>query len=224
MPEKRLSDIAAFILLIDSSDSLATLQQSVAEEATRILDSLELGTSVGVYEVMDKATESLPSAFILDRPPSGEDANIRREIPQQVELDYQTTFKEPFKVVLDSLLAGGEAPRSPIVESITALRVKSSGVFCTAEKPCRLWIVSDMLQNSIWVDFYEGQGSLNGSVRPEWVPNLSGWQVEIRRVSRCAEKGGNIQDTQEFTQFWERYFREANSDTLVWNNLSGFAC
>ena len=215
---------SAFFVIIDSSDSLAALQIRTAQEAKDELDSLPVGTWVGVYEVVKKVSGSLETAFCKPRPKSRTDVSSRNQIPKAVERKYQQTFKEPFQAALDSLLSGGESDQSPILESITAFGVEVAKLQCTPEKSCRLWIISDMLQNSRTLSFYDDLQGLDSPIRNEWVPDLRGWQVEVRRAARCAEKGGTIQDTPEFKEFWERYFKEAQVEKLIWNPLSGVAC
>ena len=136
------------------------------------MDSLDIGTNVGIFEVVEEASDMVIAAFSERRPPSGEDADRREQVPRNIERAYVREFKEPFEAALDSMLSGGEADQSPIIESITALGVRVGDVPCSTEKSCRLWIVSDMLQNSVTFDFYEGIKDLGAAIRPEWVPDL----------------------------------------------------
>ncbi len=126
-----------------------------------------------------------------------------------------------------TLFKGGVQPRSYILRA-TALRWPKA----TCDTNCRLWIVSDMLENSgsgeesYRINFYDipvpSFDSLRTVIMDKWgfPENLGGSKVIIHRLKRCPSSGGLQQDHETFKIFWDNYFRDVTRGIFPeWSNI-----
>ena len=142
----------------------------------------------------------------------GKQANELYENPRQIQERYQQEFLDPFKTMADKLLNSPKADRSPIMESLQALLVGTTG-FLDASYPRRVIIVSDLLQHSNAFSFYRG-GNWKQFERSPHIGRigngLKGVKIVLCRVPRTR----TAINTAVVDDFWANYFDRSGASQV----------
>ena len=235
-------------ILIDHSDSLDAFQaQSVQNTVLASLDSL---SDVFAATKLD----SVENHFILtlvrdmDTPHEYDSAAARLTLPvRYIRCKFSNwphcgpwkrwnrkNAPDPFDSirveidqVMDRLLGEGPYKHSYILRSL-ALPQKNP-----CRKNCRIWVVSDLLENSVIgntrVNFYKHippYDSLRAQIVNTWgLPKVDSVKVPIFWLKRCPDEGGRMQDTPAFKEFWDDYFRDVTGTAPDWKLIpAGKVC
>ncbi|MCY4237087.1 MAG: hypothetical protein OXC93_01815 [Rhodospirillaceae bacterium] len=203
---------AGLAVLLDLTDPLENVQ---IERLRGILDrriAEAVPNTLIAVGAVHADTGARGADFALCKPESGERANEIYENPRMIAERYRKKFRLPFDKILERMLRSPKADSSPIMESLQALLVGTSG-FVDAKYPRRVIIVSDLLQHSAAFSFYR---------RDRWAtfvrsPNaqrlagrLNGVVVEICRVPR---PNARIKKA-EVDDFWVNYFERAGASRV----------
>ena len=140
--------------------------------------------------------------------------------PHLIEERWQALFANPLQHLLDSILDGGDAQVSPIMESIQSVVVTKLGSeeLISQKIPRRLIIISDLLQ---YVPDYSQYRPLEDFKHFEKLPyyqsvraDLSGISVEFWYVRR--QKTLALQ-TKKHQDFWQNYISDqGGSVDKIW--------
>lgn len=197
-------------ILLDLTDPLNTTQQ--ARLKTIMVNEIAASTTDTMMSlgVVSEDPASWGARFAKCKPATGEDANALYENPTIISERYAREFTDPIQVTLQSMLTGEAENQSPIMEALQSL-ISQTPDFTSAKGQRKIIIVSDMLQHSDNLSFYEKQGwdhfvGQNGDQR--LAGNLAGVTVEILRIPRS----GSNTPTNDITEgFWTRYFDKQGS-------------
>ncbi len=149
----------------------------------------------------------LPPVFEMCNPGTEEQVNSWIENPRQMQQKFDEQFAAPLDAVLVTLLRPGIAPRSPIIETIQGLR--SSGKE-------RLMIVSDMLQNSQRLSFYNSYQAFNQDNIAEVCGMSSPYSsIEVLYVNR---PGISVTRRQAARDYWDTCLTRMGR-TYEWKSL-----
>ena len=205
---------AQIAILVDPSDTLTTVQGSVAP---RILELIEREapqtTEIRVYTVARAGRRNTAASLRLCKPVHPDSTSSLTGNPTIAARRYQEDFVAPLQRTLSSLLDVEGDSISPIMEAIQAAAVNAfqpRGAYI----PRHLLIVSDMIQNSADLSFYTDPvdfGPLSrdpdyGTLRVD----LSGVAVSAFLLARRGS-AGRIQ-AGGLSRFWEDYFVDQGAE------------
>lgn len=197
--------VAYLALVLDLTDPLNYQQtQRLNQEIKRLIAKQEIGTliSFGVVHVNENEQGARIS---ICKPRTGENANALYENKALIEEKYLGQFQARLNQTIDSLMTAEEQPRSPIIESMTSLVANNPGMR-QKNIPKNMVIVSDLIQNSTTLSFYQGEDWSDFSKTKEYA-NLSGilddFDIKIIRIPRPIN---NRLDDEAIDDFWVRYF------------------
>ena len=198
-------------ILIDMTDpvSLAQLQAARQTIEKRIAQA-PVGTRVSLATISPEESTRKASFRSLCKPPSGADADLLIENPEQIRDAYETGFAGPVGATLTGLLSSSEAKTSPIMEGLQEFVTTIPG-YTLSDKPRELVILSDMMQNSETISFYDGEGwdafkATSGIGRLS--RNLDGVKLTLLRLPVASDKAEIVDD------FWVRYFEAQGVESI----------
>ena len=200
-------------ILVDHSDTIRVerrdeLKRQIRE---RVEDDLRPNARIILTKIDN---QSSLDTTMHERPKYKCDYNkdICEEIGKQIRVFETRLFKS-----IDRLFENPEISQSPIIESLAAL----PGI-TACDSSCHLWIISDMLQRSDLINFYNGIPSFQEAKSDiEWesgFPVIDSSGVKIWQLNRCQSEGKEIQTNPKFGAFWEKYFDHITSSDGVWKN------
>ena len=212
-------DYAAQIaILVDPSDSLTNVQRGSG--APRLLETIESNapnmTEIRVYTVGQAGRGNTGSVFRVCKPEHPDEVSSLTGNPQRAQRRYEEGFLAPLEQALTALFDQEGDSISPIVEGIQVAAV-SAFQPRGADIPRRLFVVSDMMQNSANLSFYRDAvdfGSLSrspnyGTLRVD----LTGVEVSAFLLARRGE-AGRVQGG-PLRGFWEDYFLDQGASPLA---------
>ncbi len=205
--------VAGLAVLLDLTDPLKNVQiERLRGILGRRIAEAVPNTLIAVGAVHADAG-ARGADFALCKPESGERANEIYENPRMIAERYRKNFERPFDKILERMLRSSEADSSPIMESLQALLVGTSG-FVDAKYPRRVIVVSDLLQHSAAFSFYRGDrwaAFLRSPNAQRLAGRLNGVVVEICRVPRPnARINKAVVD-----DFWVNYFERAGASRIL---------
>jgi len=91
----------------------------------------------------------------------------------------------------------------------------------------RLWVVSDMLENSSVIDMYDLPIPIFEDIKNK-IERIYGFPEKIGSttvflLNRCGD-GGEIQETNPFKSFWEDYFSHVTDNKPIWKDIPSGSC
>jgi hypothetical protein len=211
------STYAHTVVLIDKTDPLSEGQRRAFRSLIKeIREILEIREKLSIF-VLDDTNYSAPAAaFALCNPGTGADANELTQNPRKIHRNYLARFGAPLDRVIDDLSLGEEARTSPIMEMIQSVSFVSD--FDATFAPRRLFIVSDMMQNTPEYSHYRSGGKRSKVLdfdRFRQSPRMAAVatnldRVDVRIVYLIRPRTGALQ-TREHILFWEQFFAEAGA-------------
>ena len=213
-------------ILVDPSDSLTNVQQSVTP---RILEVIEadavVTTEIRVYALARAGRGDTASVFRLCVPAHPDDVSSVTGNPRIAARKYDE-FQASLRESLSAVLSSRGDDVSPLLEGIQ-VAVVSAFQPRTSTMPRQLLIVSDMLQHSGAVSFYGGGPPDFGVLarNPDYGTmrvDLSGVEVTVFLLARGGE-GGRVQGG-GMRQFWEDYFLDQGAHPTArprWVSVEG---
>ena len=205
--------VSVTAVLIDRTDTLNAVQQDdVRQRLNGLRDSVPIHGLLAVYSVDSTEEGLLKPEFRLCNPGRGEELSKWVANPRLAQMRWEELFGHPLQEVFDSMVEGGSADSSPILESIqsVALSVFTGEKVKNAHK--ELIVVSDMLQHTVELSHYRGEnnfGRLRASNYYRRIhTNLDGAKVSILYIRRPTAKAAQ---SKEHVLFWKEYFLDQNA-------------
>ena len=199
-------------ILLDRTDSFNPTQQAaIRDRLNDVKDHTSQYALLQVYTVEPTQEKLLKPIFSMCNPGRGEGINKWTQNPHLMEERWQALFADPLQHSFDSILDGGDAQISPIMESIQSIVVTKLGSeeIVSQKIPRRLIIISDLIQ---YVPGYSQYRPLLDFKRFKTLPyyqnvraDLSGISVEFWYVRR--QKTLAMQ-TQKHQDFWQNYISD----------------
>ncbi len=195
------------VILLDASDPLGAAQRlAVANELTRLRRSLPRLARVEVYAI-EPGSGLLEPRAALCNPGDGSNMSQWYQNPELARRRWRAAFETPLAHLVDSRLAHGAAPVSPIYEAIQAIAVRSFGQPRFDGVPKRLFVVSDLMQHVPGrQSHYQGVPDFDRFSETAYFrrvrADLTGVEVRLIYLARATSRiqGG------EHIRFWQRYF------------------
>lgn len=227
-------DIPAQVtILIDQTDALNDTQ--VRSVKAKILDLIIGNKPLGLpglpkygrvelYEMTGSVDVAKP-ILRLCNPGDGSDVSELTGNPVLAERRWRQRFEEPFNEALDRTLLIGEADNSPILETLQAVNIETTGGLrnSTRLEWRRLVIVSDMLQHTDFT-LYKGIPKVTDFTKTEYFrkvySDLSGSGVTVLLLRRPAQVDLGAQ---KFQDFWANLFDvfKVEPNQFKWEPVEG---
>lgn len=189
-------------ILIDVSDPLPEVTRSQIEQ--QVVDKISSNNFKGALveeRILNPSQSAGDVVFSRCHPGNGDDVSEINADPTRAKLKWEEEFLKPFSSVLKNALNGSHSSSSsPILETLQAITVKQ---FLAKPGQKNLIVVSDMLQHSSAVSFYQHdvRSYFNIGAQPIWPqvkPILDNVNVEYFVLGRRSSKA----TTADLKQFW----------------------
>ncbi|HTQ12538.1 MAG TPA: hypothetical protein VMH86_01580 [Rhizomicrobium sp.] len=205
------------VVVIDATDPFTPEQsQRLLSELKVLRDSVPRFDAIEIFAI-DSSKPGGVSAPLLKacNPGRAEEADKFRENARIVAKKYENLFDKPFRSALDEVLASATQERSPILEGIENATVQAFGTSNgDPELSKRLVVISDMLQNTEDLSFYNGgiptfPNFKDSNAYRLHRPMLSGVTVSVWEINRANRnvKAGKLRRS-EVAKFWTDYFTD----------------
>jgi len=205
-------------ILLDPSDRLGEPQRIQLQSALdRVANAVQRFGLVEVYRIGTSASSVPQPVLHLCNPGSGADVSRVYSNPDQVTKRWRT-WAASVATTIDTELSSDRQPASPIFETVQAIGVRAFGQRMFDNRPKRLVIVSDLLQNVEGkLDMYRELPSFDAFKNTPYYrqvrTDLSDVHVFVLYLNRPFV---HTQGTQH-VEFWRRYFadQQAHLDSAV---------
>lgn len=204
---------AVHVILIDVTDQLSPLaQEEIFQEIERIQAKLQRLDRLEIYGLGPDDDGISTPLFAACNPGRGKDMNALYQNPQLAETRWKNEFQSKLKTALGTIVAKEESQRSPILEAIRRISVKTFGQpqFDTSLK--HLYVFSDLLQHNPGTYSHYNrplqpyESFLANGRHPSAQANLTGIEIELFYLSPPHVR--NLQNAEHF-RFWESYVRQS---------------
>jgi len=208
-------------ILLDRTDTFTPTQQAaIRDRLNDLKDHTPQYGLLQVYTVEPTQEKLLKPIFSMCNPGRGEGMNRWTQNPHLMEERWKVLFADPLQHLLDSILDGGDAQVSPIMESIQSIVVTKLGSeeVISQKIPRRLIVISDLVQYTQSYSQYRPMVDFKHfktlpyyqSVRAD----LSGISVDFWYVRR--QKTLVIQN-KKHEDFWQNYITDqGGSVDKIW--------
>lgn len=212
-------------IIIDTTDSInAVVRIAIENEFSRIKEKVPKFGALAIYAAGFEGEISKPE-FLLCNPGGVSQMDWLTEGKILVERRWAEGFQRPLDSVLQTMLSGSEAERTPLLEAIQSVSVQSFGPLRSQDKseiPKKLIIISDMLQNSENLSLYDhiplAQQFLKSETYRKIRSDLRDVEVSIFLIRRQTRKG--IQGP-ELLRFWQELIAAQGGRLIHFNPLEG---
>lgn len=177
------------VLLVDVTDPMTTAQkQDFRNQLNLLRGAIPRYGQLIVTKVDSSSSELLQPVIVRCNPGTASDVSDWNGNPHGVQKAHDEKFVAPLDAAFDSLTRASAADRSPIFESVQSVALTELSRSKVSDAPRKLVLVSDLLQNTDAISFYNGlpaPDQLLGSAPFRRVrTDLSGVQVEIWMLER----------------------------------------
>jgi len=200
------------VIAIDATDVLNEVQRlALRNELTDIVERFSVNEGVQVWRIAP-AEDAVPKAAgpLICKP--DRTANPWRQNTKQVERRYVERFQRPIYEEIDEFIKAGSEPKSPIMESIQAIAIRTFDLPEYQNVHNRtLVLASDLIQNTSTysqlhgVDRFEAFAATQSYRRVS--ARLAGVRIELLYLQRT-----NSPPFKRHVEFWQQYFRDAGAN------------
>ncbi|TAL34957.1 MAG: hypothetical protein EPN98_07825 [Phenylobacterium sp.] len=143
------------VLLVDVTDPLNPAQrQDFMNQLAGLKNSIPRYGQLTVAKVDATSDKLLAPVIVRCNPGTAADANSATGDPGKLQKQWEEGFSRPLDAAFEQLSKASGAETSPILESIQSVNLTELQKPATRDKPKRLIIVSDLLQNTAEASFY----------------------------------------------------------------------
>jgi hypothetical protein len=209
------------VLLVDRTDPLSFTQKQafLAYLAEFGRGKVQAGELLSVFVLGEEVTSTARPIFEMCNPGQGEDKNIWTSNPERIRRQFDEKFLKPMAALADRLQATAPSRESPIMEMLQLVAINGFRVNDVAG-PRRLFVVSDMLQNTPVFSQYRSGADFEAFRRTPLFPrirtDLNGVEVELAYLLNTPER-----QTRRHAKFWEDYFRDMGARLVSVRILEG---
>ncbi len=198
------------VLLIDATDPITEIQRaSVHNHFERIAREVPKQSAIEVFTVEQVGSELLHRTGERVCSP-GRGGNPLFENPRMVETKWKEVFWQPLQTWEEQAVRRASSSTSPILESLQSLAVTEFQSPVLRDRPKKLVVVSDMLQNTSGLSQYRTIESFEtvrlGDYFRSVHADLTGVTIEILYLVRSGTPQGK-----QHIEFWQKYFSAAGA-------------
>jgi hypothetical protein len=194
------------VLLVDVTDPMNLPQrQDFLNQLDKLRASIPRYGKLVVIKVDPVSDRLLAPVITRCNPGTAGDVSEVSGNKQKTQKQWEEGFRAPLDAAFESILKASGADRSPILESIQSVALTELQAPSSSDKPRRLVVASDLLQNTDAISFYRGlpdPADLTTSQAFSRVrTDLKGIDVELWMLQR-----GDSESTQPraLPDLWER--------------------
>jgi hypothetical protein len=144
------------VLVVDVTDPMNTPQkQDFLNQLDRLRASIPKHGQLSIFKVDATSDKLLQPVITKCNPGNGEDADDLTGNPVRDKKRWEDEFKAPLDQAFETVLSETEAARSPILESIQSVALTEFQKTGHENKPRRLIVASDLIQNTEAISFYK---------------------------------------------------------------------
>lgn len=212
-PEVGPSRVTA--ILVDSTDRVGAVSRAdILGQLDDLASASEPDEMIVAYESQPISeaigSDPLPALLTVCNPGDPDTANELIQSPALIRKRLEERYREPLERLFQDLLDRLRAPSSPLMENVQAIAVTLLSRRSYDEAPKRLILVSDLLQHSDNLTFYDGlpeypsfrdspgAGALGA--------DLGGIEFEVLLIQR--EVHESFGGARSVLSFWERWIAE----------------
>lgn len=204
----------AMAVLLDLTDPIsATQAQRLETMLAQEIESLPPQTMISLG-VVSTDPENWGARFARCKPETGENASVLYQNPRLIAERFQSGFQTPLQTAIRELLSVDAEENSPIIEGLQALLIETPH-FDDTEASRSIIVVSDLLQNSPILSFFQGQSwddFVQSGSTDRLAGNLDDVSVTLIRVPRPSVS----QTTQDQVEpFWARYLDRQGANAPI---------
>lgn len=209
------------VLLVDKTDPLNfTQKQAFLEYLAEFgRGRVREGELFSVFVLGGDFTSTARPIFEMCNPGKGEDKDIWTANPEQIRRQFENKFLKPMSTLADQLQATEAAADSPIMEMLQLVAINGFRARDT-DGSRRLYVVSDMLQNTAAYSHYRGDLDFprfrESVLFQKTKTDLSNVEVELAYLLNSPAR-----QTRRHLKFWEDYFRELGARIVAVRILEG---
>lgn len=212
-PEAGPSRVTA--ILVDTTDRVGAVSRAdILGRLDDLVAASEPDEMIVAYESQPIAesigSDPLPALLTVCNPGDPDAANELISSPALVRQRLRERYREPLERLFQDLLDRLQAPSSPLMENVQAIAVTLLSRRSYADAPKRLVLVSDLLQHSDDLTFYDGlpeYSSFRGSRGADALgADLGGIEFEVLLIQR--EIHESLGGARGVIGFWERWIAE----------------
>ena len=209
------------VLLVDRTDPLNfTQKQAFLGYLTEFgRGKVGEGELFSVFVLGEEVSATARPIFEMCNPGQGRDKNIWTANPERTRRQFEEKFLKPMAELAERLEATRPAGASPIMEMLQLVAINGFRA-ANVSGPRRLYVVSDMLQNTPAYSQYRGEIDF-GKFRetplfPKIQTDLGGVAVELAYLLNTPER-----QTRRHAKFWEDYFQAMGARLVSVRILEG---
>jgi hypothetical protein len=178
------------VLLIDVTDPMnPAQQQDFMNQLAGLKNEIPRYGQLTVVKVDATSRQLLTPVIIRCNPGTAEDTNSATGNPEKLKRQWEQDFSLPLDAAFDQLTQASGSETSPIMESIQSVNLTALQKPGIRDKPRRLIVVSDLLQNTPETRFYGALPSpkefLTSPAFLRTRTDLRGIQVELWMLQRA---------------------------------------
>lgn len=179
------------VLLVDQTDPLSVPQrQDFLNQFEMLRDSIPKHGRLSIFKVDAADSALLEPVLNVCNPGDGSDLSEATGNPQGAKRKWESGFKAPVQDSFDVLVEASGAEKSPIFQSVQSVALTNFQTPVARDKPRRLIIVSDLLQNTPGMSFYgrlpDPDGLLSSAEFVKSKTDLTGVEVELWMLGRSS--------------------------------------
>lgn len=211
------------VLLVDVTDPMTTAQrQDFRNQLSRLKNSIPRYGKLIVTKVDSSSNELLQPVIVRCNPGTAKDVDEWNGNPQRVQKLHDEEFVAPLNDAFDSLTNASAADKSPIFESVQSVTLTELAGPDVSDLPRKLVLVSDLLQNTDAITFYNGlptPDQLTKSAPFRRVrTDLSNMEVEIWMLERL---DANQTQPRALIDLWDAAITAQGGTVVRAYNVSG---
>lgn len=210
------------VILIDATDEFSAIQKAdLKRYFSKLKSDVTQYSQIAIYAPQEMSDEDfLTPELKICNPGDAQGISGITANPKQIQKKYDVNFSDKIDDVLDNGLNSEGAAISPVMEMIQAVAV--DGFPIESDKPKRLIIVSDMLQNADWYSHYRDKVDFDAAKTKSHFQHvyvdLSGVEVEILYIAR---EGYEHLQTNRHGMFWDAFFAYMNGNVKSIKRIGG---
>lgn len=209
------------VLLVDQTDPLNFTQKQafLAYLAEFGRGKVAPGELFSVFVIAGDVQQHAEPLFAMCNPGAGSDKSVWTANPERWKRQFDSRFLQPMSELADSLLTAKPMSTSPIMEMLQLVAIEGFRQQAVAG-PKRLFVVSDMLQNTAAFSHYKADADFQKfSATPRFAnlrADLSNVSVELAYLMTAPQR-----QTRRHAKFWEDYFHAMGAKLVAVRILEG---
>lgn len=211
------------VLLVDVTDPLNVPQrQDFINQLERLRGTIPLYGKLAIFKVDPLSDQLLKPVIERCNPGTADDVSEWTGNKEAAKKRWEEGFKAPLDQAFMEIMGASNAPQSPVLESIQSVALTQMKNQGADDKPRKLIVASDLLQNTARMSFYSGLPSPDAAISSDAFrmlrTDLKGIEVELWMLQRPDSKE---RQPAQLREVWEAMIGEMGGKVVREYNVSG---